>query len=120
MADVLLIDDSITLRQLAAFTLASAGHRVRQAGNADEGLLAASGGHFDLVICDINMPGRSGLEVVVDLRKQDRYRSTPILMLTTETSPDVRSKGKRAGASGWIVKPFHPDGLIGAINRVLF
>jgi two-component system chemotaxis response regulator CheY len=70
-------------------------------------------------VSDLNMPGMSGIELVGELRRLPAYRSIPILMLTTETSDDMKSRARSAGASGWIVKPFDPERLIGIVNRLL-
>ncbi|WP_018988464.1 response regulator [Aromatoleum toluclasticum] len=119
MAHVLTVDDSITMRQMVRFTLASAGHQVDEAGNADEALERARVRRFDLVVADVNMPGRSGIELVKALRELPGYKFTPILMLTTESDAALKQAGKAAGATGWLVKPFDPDTLISVLRRVL-
>ena len=73
---------------------------------------------FDLVITDVNMPNMDGITLVEELRKISTYSKTPILVLTTERSDEMKSKGKAAGATGWIVKPFVPDQLLKAVNIV--
>jgi two-component system chemotaxis response regulator CheY len=65
------------------------------------------------------MPVRDGFEVIRALRAEPQYRHTPILMLTTENSPDRKREGKSAGATGWIIKPFDPAQLIATVHRVL-
>ena len=119
MANILIVDDSMTMRQMVNFTIASAGHKVTEAGNADEALLAAQKERFDLVISDVNMPGRTGIELVAELRKIPDYKFTPILVLTTESQPEMKSKGRAAGATGWIVKPFDPEALLAVLRKVL-
>ena len=68
---------------------------------------------------DVNMPNMDGLELVAELRKLPTYSKKPILVLTTERSDEMKVKGKNAGATGWIVKPFVPDQLLKAVNIVL-
>jgi two-component system chemotaxis response regulator CheY len=119
MALVLTVDDSATMRQLVCFTLLTAGHHVEEACNVGEALILTHGRQFDLVIVDINLPGRNGIELVRELRKRDGYWGTPILMLTTESAPQLRQIGKAAGATGWIVKPFNPSDLLSVLQRVL-
>jgi two-component system chemotaxis response regulator CheY len=119
MALILTVDDSTTMRQMVSFTLASAGHEVGEAANADDALAMAGSRRYELVIADVNMPGRNGIELVRELRKLPEYRFTPILMLTTESEPQLKQAGKAAGATGWIVKPFNPDTLLAVLRRVL-
>ena len=119
MALILTVDDSTTMRQMVNFTLSSAGHTVDEAANADEALALAGKRNFELIIADVNMPGRNGIELVRELRKLPGCRFTPILMLTTESEPELKQAGKEAGATGWIVKPFNPDTLLSVLKRVL-
>ena len=119
MANILIIDDSMTMRQMVNFTISAAGHKVTEAANADEALQSARSQRFDLVISDVNMPGRSGIELVAELRKLPEYKFTPILLLTTESQPEMKNKGRAAGATGWIVKPFDPDALLNVLRKVL-
>ena len=119
MAQILTVDDSITMRQMVKFTLTSAGHEVEEASNVDEALETVRGRRFDLVIADVNMPGKNGIELVKALRAMSAFKFTPILMLTTESEPALKRAGKAAGATGWIVKPFDPDTLLSVLQRVL-
>lgn len=119
MSKILIVDDSMTMRQMVNFTLSSAGHTVIEAGNTDDALLNAQKQRFDLVISDVNMPGRSGIELVTELRKLADYKFVPIILLTTESQPEMKSKGRAAGATGWIVKPFDPEALLGVLRKVL-
>lgn len=119
MSNILIVDDSMTMRQMVNFTLSSAGHTVVEAGNTDEALASVQKQRFDLVISDVNMPGRSGIELVTELRKLADYKFVPIILLTTESQPEMKSKGRAAGATGWIVKPFDPEALLGVLRKVL-
>jgi two-component system, chemotaxis family, chemotaxis protein CheY len=119
VSNILIVDDSMTMRQMVNFTLSSAGHAVTEASNTDEALLNAGKQRFDLVISDVNMPGRSGIELVSELRKLSAYKFVPIILLTTESQPEMKSKGRAAGATGWIVKPFDPEALLGVLRKVL-
>lgn len=84
-----------------------------------DGLEKAQATAFDLIITDVNMPNMDGLTFVGELRKLPSYLKVPILVLTTERSDEMKTKGKAAGATGWIVKPFVPDQLLKAVNIVL-
>lgn len=119
MAKILAVDDSASMRQMLAFTLQHAGHEVQEADNGKTALDAAQSGTVDLVISDVNMPVMDGITLVKSLRGLPAFRFTPILLLTTESSPEKKSEGKAAGATGWIVKPFNPDQLLATVQRVL-
>lgn len=116
---VLTIDDSSSLRQMVAFTLKSAGYEVLEAVDGKDGLTKAKGQIVDLVLTDQNMPNMDGLAVIKSLRALPQYRSTPILMLTTESSDSIKAEGRAAGATGWLVKPFDPNKLLEVVRKVL-
>lgn len=119
MASILAVDDSVSLREMLAYTLRSAGHEVIEAGDGDQAYALARERVVDLVITDLNMPNRDGLTLIRDLRQLDGYRFTPLLMLTTESSPDLKQAGREAGATGWMVKPFDPERLLQTVRRVI-
>ncbi|MBL4940265.1 MAG: response regulator [Colwellia sp.] len=119
MANVLVVDDSNSIRDMVSFTLKSAGYQTVEAKDGQEGLSKAQSGSFDLVISDVNMPIMDGITLCSELRKLSNFKFTPILMLTTESSTDMKMRGKAAGATGWLVKPFNPDKLLATIKRVV-
>ncbi len=119
MAKVIIVDDSRTMRQMIALALSDAGHTVHEAENFDGAVALAGKQPCDLVISDVNMPGKSGIELVKALRASANTKFTPILMLTTESQSALRDLAKKAGASGWIVKPFQPVELLATIEKVL-
>lgn len=120
MAGILVVDDSPSMRRMLMFALRSAGHEVTAAEDGRAALAAAAESRsIDLVLSDVNMPGMSGLELVGALRRQPRYRSTPILMLTTETSDSLKFEARTAGASGWMAKPFDPVRLVATVEQLL-
>lgn len=116
---ILAVDDSNSMRQMVAFTLSSAGFDVTEAEDGAVALSIAQKQKFGLVLADVNMPNMDGLSLVRALRGMSDYKFTPVLMLTTESTPEKKAEGKAAGATGWIVKPFNPDQLIATIKRVL-
>jgi two-component system chemotaxis response regulator CheY len=61
---------------------------------------------FDLMFVDINMPEMNGIDLVLEMKKIDTYKSKPVLVLTTETSDTMKAHGKSAGVTGWVQKPF--------------
>ncbi|HWA72890.1 MAG TPA: response regulator [Polyangiaceae bacterium] len=119
MAKIMTVDDSVSLRKLVASALQAAGHNVSEAESGASALNVAKTTSFDLVISDLNMPGMDGLTLVSQLRQLPAYRSTPILILTTEMDPQKKQAAKAAGATGWIVKPFDPAQLLATIRKVL-
>ena len=117
---LLIVDDSTMLRDMLSYALNDGGYNdVTEGVDGVDGLEKAKSTTFDLVITDVNMPNMDGLTFVDELRKLPQYSKTPILVLTTERSDEMKSKGKAAGATGWIVKPFVPDQLLKAVNIVL-
>lgn len=119
MATILAVDDSVSIRQMVAFTLKQAGYDVIEATDGEQALSLARGKKADLVITDINMPKMDGITLIKNLRALPDYKFTPILTLTTETAADKKQEGKAAGATGWIVKPFNPEQLLSTIKKVL-
>lgn len=116
---VLAVDDSRSILQMVSFTLKGAGYTVVEASNGQEGLAQAQKQKFDLILTDLNMPIMDGLTMVQKLRASPNYKFTPILMLTTEAGADFKAKGKAAGLTGWLVKPFEPQKLLGVVKKVL-
>lgn len=116
---VLTVDDSRTMRNMLKLALTEAGHTVIQAEDGVHGVevLNQSGG-VDVIITDINMPRMDGFGFIDHIRQDPRNRSTPILVLTTESEGVKKQRAKDAGATGWIVKPFDPVKLIAAVRRV--
>jgi len=117
--NVLAIDDSASIRQMVNFTLKSAGYSVVDAVDGRDGLARAKSQQFDLVLTDQNMPRMDGLALIRALREIPSYQRTPILMLTTESSDEMKSQGRAAGATGWMVKPFDPLKLIEVVRKVI-
>lgn len=119
MAKILIVDDSPSMRQMVKITLSSAGHDTDEAENGELGLLKVKSTQYDLVMSDVNMPGINGYEFTSQLRQLPNYKFTPVVLLTTEHTTEQKTKGKMAGATGWIVKPFHPDSLTKNIQKLL-
>lgn len=116
---VLAVDDSSSIRLMVAFSLEQAGYDVVHAVNGEDGLAKAKEQSVDLVLTDHNMPVMDGLTLIKRLRELATYQSVPILMLTTEYSDQIKEAGKKAGANGWLVKPFDPERLIAVVRTVL-
>ena len=119
MQSILAVDDSASMRQMVAFTLKGAGYNVIEAADGQEALDKARGAKVDLVLTDQNMPRMDGITLVRSLRGMPSYTGTPILILTTESSDEMKAKGRAAGATGWLVKPFDPGKLLDVIKKVI-
>jgi two-component system chemotaxis response regulator CheY len=115
---ILTIDDSKTIRDMLMLTLSGAGFEVLQAVDGQDGLDVLGGQRVDVVITDINMPRMNGYEVIRQLRSDALHKTTPILVLTTESDAEKVNLARDAGATGWMVKPFDPDRLIATVNKV--
>ncbi len=115
----LVVDDSISIRQMVSFTLAEAGFTVIEGCDGADALRKLESQAVELIITDLNMPVMDGLTFVRRARSRSETRYTPILILTTESRPQSRQEAKAAGATGWIVKPFHPGKLMEVVARVL-
>ena len=116
---ILAVDDSASIRRMVQYTLKGAGYDVIEAADGQEGLERAKGTLVNLVLTDQNMPRMDGLTLIRSLRAMPDYRNVPILVLTTESSAEMKSQGRAAGATGWLVKPFAPKGLVDVVKQVI-
>lgn len=119
MHTILAVDDSASMRKMVSFTLVGAGFQVVEAVDGVDAFEKAQKQKFDLVLTDHNMPRLDGIGLVRKLREQPAYATTPILILTTESSDQMKQAGRAAGATGWLVKPFDPNRLIEVIRKVI-
>ena len=115
---ILAVDDSKTMRSMVQFTLSNAGFDVLEAEDGQAAVEVLANHSVDLIITDINMPRMNGIELVRHVRADAKHRSTPILILTTESLAELKDEGKQAGATGWIVKPFVSETLLKLVNKV--
>lgn len=116
---VLVVDDSATIRLQVSGALEQAGFDVIEACDGLAGVEAIErDSEIAAVICDVNMPRMNGVEMVEKVRENGANARLPILMLTTEGQPALIQRAKKAGAKGWIVKPFKPDLLIATIRKL--
>ncbi len=115
---VLTVDDSRTMRDMLRIALVEAGFKVTQAEDGIHGLEVLDREPPRVIVTDINMPRLDGFGFIEAVRGDSRYRSIPILVLTTESDDEKKMRARKAGATGWIVKPFDPAKLVAAIRRV--
>jgi two-component system, chemotaxis family, chemotaxis protein CheY len=119
MKRILTVDDSASVRQMVSFTLRKADYEVVEAVDGKDGLAKVSSGKFDLIVTDLNMPNLDGIQMISAVRKLPGYSFIPILMLTTESQAEKKDAGRKAGATGWIVKPFNADQLIAVVQKLV-
>ena len=116
---IMIVDDSSTMRQVVSITLKGAGYDVLEGCDGRDALAKLNGQKIHLVISDVNMPNMDGLTFVKELKAKPEYRFTPVIMLTTEAGEDKKAMGQAAGAKAWVVKPFKPDQILGAVAKLV-
>ena len=116
---ILIVDDSSSVRQVVGITLRGAGYEVIEGCDGKEGLRKLDGRKVHLIISDVNMPNMDGISFVKEIKQLPNYRFTPVIMLTTETADDKKREGQAAGAKAWVVKPFKPEVLLGAVQKLI-
>jgi len=120
MAKVIMtVDDAASVRQMVNFTLQEAGYEVTEAVDGQDALEKMNSSDIDMLITDMNMPNMGGLELIRKVRAIPHIKFIPIIMLTTESQDVKKQEGKKAGATGWIVKPFRPEQLVAVVKKVL-
>lgn len=119
MQSILAVDDSPSMRKMVSFTLTSAGYHVVEAVDGQDALEKAETHDIHLVLADQNMPRLDGIGLTRRLRQHPRFQKTPILILTTESSDQMKQAGRTAGATGWLVKPFDPQKLMDVVRKVI-
>jgi two-component system, chemotaxis family, chemotaxis protein CheY len=117
---ILVVDDSPTVRQQVASALKGAGFELVEACDGAEGLekLKAEPA-VGLVVLDVNMPRMNGLEMLEAMKAGGANPGVHVIMLTSEGQQSLIERAKKAGAKGWIVKPFKPDLLLAACKKLL-
>jgi len=116
---IMVVDDSTSVRQMVAFTVKNCGYEVVEAKDGQDALSKIDGKAIDMIVTDLNMPNLDGIGLIKGVRAKPSHRFIPIIMLTTESQESKKTEGRQAGATGWIVKPFRPEQLVGVIKKVL-
>jgi len=122
MQSILVVDDSAFMRKLVSHTLTRAGYHVVEAIDGQDALeLAAQAAQntIQLVLADQNMPRLDGIGLTRQLRADERWQHTPILILTTDSDEAIKQAGREAGATGWLIKSFEPSKLLGVIGQLI-
>ncbi|MCQ8184567.1 response regulator [Parvularcula maris] len=115
---ILAVEDSLTVRTMIEHVLKGAGYEVHLAEDGQHGLKRLAEVQPDMITTDMNMPIMDGLGFIKGVRADARYKMTPILVISSETAPELKNKARALGASGWMAKPFHDERLISAVKRL--
>lgn len=118
MKTILAVDDSGTMRELIEFVLSSAGFRVVLAHDGLDALVQLGECKPDIIITDMNMPRMDGLRFIKHARSLEAGRSTPIVVLSSETDLDKQALARSYGAADWLSKPFNPIHLLQTVQRL--
>lgn len=116
---IMIVDDSASLRQVVKMTLEKLGYEVIEAKDGQDALNKAKGKKIHLIISDLNMPVMDGITFIKELKKLPEHKFTPVMMLTTESQQSKMMEGKAAGAKAWLVKPFKPEQIIAAVEKLI-
>ncbi len=119
MGKILIVDDSALIRSVASSAATEAGHEPIVAENGQEGLDMLNAHTFDLIFSDVNMPVMGGLEMVEKIKQQDAYKYIPIIMLTTESNPELKAQGQALGVKAWMLKPFNKKKFFMAVKKLI-
>ncbi len=116
---IMIVDDSATIRQTVKLTLIKAGYEIIEANDGKDALNKLNGKKVHLIISDVNMPNMDGITLLKEIKKTASHKFVPIMMLTTESQTAKVQEGKLAGAKAWLVKPFRPEQLLSAVNKLI-
>ena len=116
---IMVVDDSASLRQVVNIALKGAGYDVVEAADGRIALSKLEAQKVNLIVCDVNMPNMEGITFVRELKQKDSHKFTPVIMLTTESQEEKKREGQAAGAKAWVVKPFKPEVLLGAVQKLV-
>ena len=116
---IMIVDDSASLRQVVGIALKGAGYDVLEGCDGKDALAKLTGQKIHLIISDVNMPNMDGISFVRALKQLPGYKFTPVIMLTTESQEAKKQQGQAAGAKAWVVKPFRPEQMLGAVQKLV-
>jgi len=116
---VLVVDDSASLREVVGIALRGAGYEVIEGVDGRDAIGKLDGRKVHLIISDVNMPNMDGISFVKEVKRMDSYKFTPIIMLTTESQEGKKQEGQAAGAKAWVVKPFQPEQMLAAVQKLI-
>lgn len=115
----MIVDDAVSIRGLASMTLESAGYQVIQARDGKDALGKISEQKTDMIIVDFYMPNMDGIAFIKALKTDSEHKFIPIVVLTKESSPEMKAQGREAGANAWVVKPFKPKTILNVVQKII-
>ena len=116
---IMIVDDSASIRQVVGIALRSAGYDVLEGSDGKDALARLTGQKVHLIISDVNMPTMDGISFVKAVKQLPNYKFTPVIMLTTESQEAKKAEGQAAGAKAWVVKPFKPEQMLAAVEKLV-
>ncbi len=118
MKRILIVDDSPSVIRVVKMALSMEGYDITSAANAEQAEEIVKNSSFDFGIFDVNMPGKNGIELVRSVLSMPNGKDMKILILTTESSDELKKKGREAGAKGWLIKPFNHVDLLTVLKKL--
>ena len=115
---ILIVDDSASMRQVLGIALRGAGYVVIEGCDGRDALSKLTGQKVNLIISDVNMPVMDGISFLKAVKQLPAYKFTPVIMLTTVSEESKMAEGRAAGARAWVAKPFQPEKLLDAAQRL--
>ena len=115
---IVIVDDSASIRTVVGIALRGEGYTVIEAKDGQDAINKLTGQKVNLIISDVNMPIMDGITFVKHVKQMAAYKFTPIIMLTTESDESKKREGQAAGARAWVVKPFKPEQMLAAVQRL--
>ena len=115
---IMVVDDSASMRSVLGSALRGAGYDVLQSIDGVDALAKLKGQKVNLIITDVNMPNMNGISFLKAVKQMPAYKFTPVIMLTTVSGEDSKAEGRAAGARAWVCKPFAPQQLVDAVQRL--
>lgn len=115
---IMIVDDSASMRRVVGIALKGAGYDVIEGCDGKDALAKLTGQKVHMIISDVNMPVMDGIAFLKAVKQMPAYKFTPVIMLTTESAEEKKREGQAAGARAWVVKPFQPDQLVNAVQRL--
>lgn len=116
---IMIVDDSASFRQVVSIALKGAGYEVLEGCDGKDALSKLKGQKIHLIVSDVNMPNMDGISFLTAVKQNAAYKFTPVIMLTTESQEDKKRQGQAAGAKAWLVKPFKPELLLSAVQKLV-
>ncbi len=115
---IMVVDDSASMRRVIGIALKGAGYDIIEGCDGKDALAKLTGQKVHMIISDVNMPVMDGIAFLKAVKQLPAYKFTPVIMLTTESAEEKKREGQAAGARAWVVKPFQPEQLVNAVQRL--